>query len=229
MCKIFNLLNMDNQVGQSFGIEQMLADELKRINKENNEKKNNDMESLGLEVALLIASARGKGVDVNVWLTVNENDGKIPVLDFNSKLISLGLTVGMEEDWDTKRELEIATSKASLNSILSICAAGIDEEGINIINVKYFIELCDEKVENYLAMNPDEDDEVSEKSINQLKDGAYDFPLLRESLDIISSEGLSMNSPTNSTSSITLIYLYLLYLFNINFLFFFFHANRYWK
>jgi hypothetical protein len=195
---------MNNQVGQ-VGIEQMLADELKRINKENNEKKNNDLESLGLEVSLLVASARGKGIDVNVWLTANENDGKISVLNFNNKLISLGLTVGVEEDWDTKRELEVATSKASLNSIFSICAAGIDEEGINLINVKYFIELCDEKVESYLAMNPEEDDDEeegkSQGSVNQLKDGAYDFPLMRESIDIISSEGLTMGSSTSKSLS----------------------------
>jgi hypothetical protein len=65
-----------------------------------------EQSGLSLDVALLIASAIGKGIQPSLWLTEQIDAGIRPFNDFSSKLISLGLAVGIQEDKDTKTELD---------------------------------------------------------------------------------------------------------------------------
>ena len=105
---------------------------------------------LGIETALLVASARAKGIDVSVWLSENAEHPLTTVPDFNSRFISLGLAVGIQEDWETKRELDLATSAASLATVLDVCGAGFDDQGVPLLNVHSFLCLCEEAVDRFL-------------------------------------------------------------------------------
>jgi hypothetical protein len=109
------------------------------------------VDKLGIETALLVASARAKGIDVSIWLCETPHNKLIPVPDFNSRFISLGLAVGIQEDWETKRELDLATSSSSLASILTVCGEGVNESGAPLINVHNFLCLCQDTAEEYLA------------------------------------------------------------------------------
>lgn len=95
------------------------------------------------EVLLLISSARSKNIDISVWLTEDGSDGRISVPDFNSKLISLGLIVGMGESSAKKSKLDYATSDTSLGRILILCRAGKDSNGVTHIDVSKFLRICD--------------------------------------------------------------------------------------
>jgi hypothetical protein len=97
----------------------------------------------GDEVTLLISSAKAKNIDVSVWLTEGENDGKIIFPEFRSKLISLGLIVAMAEDGDKKSKLDYATSEVSLKRILKICQKGEDSLGVALIDVTLFLQIVD--------------------------------------------------------------------------------------
>ena len=94
------------------------------------------------EVVLLISSAKCKNIDVSVWLTEEGSDGKITAPDFNSKVISLGLIVGMGEDCDKKGKLDYATSDTSLGRIHSLCYGGEDSHGTPLVDVTEFLHLC---------------------------------------------------------------------------------------
>ena len=94
------------------------------------------------EVVLLISSAKCKNIDVSVWLTEEGSDGKITAPDFNSKLISLGLIVGMGEDCDKKGKLDYATSDTSLGRIHCLCYGGEDSNGTPYVDVTEFLHLC---------------------------------------------------------------------------------------
>ena len=91
---------------------------------------------------LLISSAKSKNIDISVWLTEDGSDGKVAVPDFNSKLISLGLIVGMGESSVKKSKLDYATSDTSLGRILIICRAGKDSNGVALIDVSKFLKTC---------------------------------------------------------------------------------------
>lgn len=95
------------------------------------------------EVLLLISSARSKNIDISVWLTEDGSHGRISVPDFNSKLISLGLIVGMGESSVKKGKLDYATSDTSLGRILILCRAGKDSNGVTLIDVSKFLRICD--------------------------------------------------------------------------------------
>lgn len=95
------------------------------------------------EVVLLISSARSKNIDISVWLTEDGSDGKVAVPDFNSKLISLGLIVGMGESSVKKSKLDYATSDTSLGRIHILCRAGKDSNGVALIDVSKFLKTCD--------------------------------------------------------------------------------------
>lgn len=137
----------EGQVGQAFGMEQMMAD-AERVKQEATQAA---VQGLTMEVALLVASALGKGINVSLWLTEGAGrEGRQPFADFKAKLVSLGLMVGVEEDWDTKRELELATSKSSLRKILEACGRGRDKAGRDLVDVGLFITAAQEKVAAYL-------------------------------------------------------------------------------
>ena len=108
------------------------------------------MNNLGLEVALLIAAAKGKGIDVHIWFGAQE-DGLLQCTQFNSKLISLGVVVGFQEDWETRRELELATSKRSLREVQKLCLTSRVGSEEPLIDFNMFIRLCEEKVKMYIC------------------------------------------------------------------------------
>jgi hypothetical protein len=161
------------QVGQSFSLEQMKqdSDHLRSHSQEITTTTRvttlrtsaNKVDTLGIETALLVASARAKGIDVAVWLCESTKQKLIPVPDFNSRFISLGLAVGIQEDWETKRELDLATSPASLSSIIAVCGEGFNESGAPLINVHLFLCLCEESVDQYLANAMKEEEEQVEE------------------------------------------------------------------
>ena len=109
-------------------------------------------DKLNMEVALLVASAIGKGINVSVWLTEGGGvDGKSSAPEFNAKLTSLSLVVGVEEDMETKRELEQAIGKSSLQNIAEVCGKGKDKKsGAVMIDVAFFMAVAQAKVSRYL-------------------------------------------------------------------------------
>ena len=108
---------------------------------------------LGIEIALLVASARAKGIDVSVWLSESPGNKVVPVSDFNSRFISLGLAVGIQEDFETKREIDSATAAPSLASIATICSGGYDAIGVPLLDVHAFLLLAQAKVERFLMQS----------------------------------------------------------------------------
>jgi hypothetical protein len=169
-------LIQQGQVGQSFTLEQMKQQDsyLKSQSQEATPNRvttlspsvNKKVDSLGIETALLVASARAKGIDVAVWLCESNKQKLIPVPDFNSRFISLGLAVGIQEDWETKRELDLATSPASLSSIIAVCGEGFNESGAPLINVHLFLCLCQESADKYIA-NVKEEERVEEEKLEE--------------------------------------------------------------
>ena len=107
---------------------------------------------IGLDTALLIAAATAKGINPALWLSENVDAGLRPFSDFSSRLISLGLAVGIQEDRDTKKELDHATSKASLRAIYRLCKAGKDGNGVLLVDVGLFLRLCNLKILEYIGL-----------------------------------------------------------------------------
>jgi len=115
-----------------------------------------------MEVALLIASAMGKGIDVNVWL-METSAMDTTVEHFNDRLISLALSVGIEEDWDTKRELEVAVSSKSLKNIKSLFSCGVNGA---FIDVTMFLNVAQQKVVDYMASLEGNNDSLEEPELD---------------------------------------------------------------
>ena len=123
-----------------------------------------------LETALLVMSATSKGINISLWFTIDKNDGKMPYTAFVDRLQSLGATVGMEEDWSTKKEIEIGTSQIALKGIIETCGSqkptasvanskskkGTKETQGNTasnnvtIDARKFLSLCELKFEQYM-------------------------------------------------------------------------------
>jgi hypothetical protein len=204
------------QVGESFSLEQMQRDaeaaaaalsgggrstssskkaspELVRIMEVDNDRKVN---KLGIETALLVASARAKGIDVSVWLSESPEFAIVPAPDFNSRFISLGLAVGIQEDWETKRELDLATSAASLATILAVCGAGFNEEGVPLLNVHSFLCMCEDSVERYLRSHGESSGEASPPIIGDMSDSAASSPVDKISAEKGEDPPTPPSSPT---------------------------------
>lgn len=185
-----------HQVGESFGIEQMIADSKNFAKRQSDNptshanrasvalsskstvghsssdsdarsntntistpttlhKANNNshtIEELGIEIALLVASARGKGIDLSTWLC----DDIMTESNFNDRFISLGLTVSINEDWDTKREIDYAISRKSLLSIAEVCVMGTNKQGEILIDIKKFLHICDKTVQAFMRKMSEE-------------------------------------------------------------------------
>ena len=203
------------QVGQSYGLQQMKQDQVATITKEFNQEpskfemqkssspstlKVERVNQLGIESALLVASARAKGIDVSVWLCESPKRKLIPVPDFNSRFISLGLAVGIQEDWETKRELDLATSPASLSSIIAVCGEGFNEAGTPLINVHNFLLLCDESVEKYMsnALKEEREEEPQEMDDYQQKEPTSPPPIQ----ELISIEQVTVEEENEEEESI---------------------------
>ena len=139
-----------SQVGDSFSMDKLRSDDAAS----KMEKMEIATKELPREVALLIASALGKGIDVSVWL--NENIGKITFEIFSNRLQSLSLSVGIEEDWDTKNDLEIATSQTSLKVIKRLFCVG------DIVNVSMFLTVAQQKVQEIMLSLENEEISVDQ-------------------------------------------------------------------
>jgi protein XRP2 len=167
------------QVGESFGIDRMIKDQKaaglatapaapvsKPASSPTEKKKTDDkiqidfaslplrsqgasVKQLGIEVALLIAAATVKGINHTLWLQDSPASSAVPAVEFNAKLTSLGLAVGIQESWDAKRELDLATSKASLKNIFSLCGY-FSNDGVPMIDVSLFLRLASDRVQEHL-------------------------------------------------------------------------------
>lgn len=162
---------------------------------------------LKMEIPLLIASASAKGIDVSIFLSENVNGGKVPLSDFNNQFVSLGLTVGMGEEWDTKSEIEIATSSSSLKDIESMFGQEIDKAtGKKLVNVTAFLSCCRDMINAFMAqaegVDVDDDDmerPIAEKEAKTAKEeGAVLSP---SSKDIVKSYTNKVTSPSSSRPS----------------------------
>ena len=144
---------------------------------------------LSMEAALLVASAMGKGVDVSVWLM--EGAAKDTTVEhFNDRLISLALSVGIEEDWDTKRELEVAVSSKSLKNIKTLFACGAKGA---FIDVSMFLNVAQQKVQDYMASLTDNSDGQGEREVDMASQQAAGPSSRSAGGTIISSVGDSVS------------------------------------
>jgi len=147
---------------------------------------------LSMEAALLVASAMGKGIDVSVWL-MEASAKDTTVEHFNDRLISLALSVGIEEDWDTKRELEVAVSTKSLKNIKSLFACGANGA---FIDVTMFLNVAQQKVVDYMA-SLEGNNESNDSQEEREADLASQLPVVPSSRSaggtIISSVGGSVS------------------------------------
>lgn len=109
------------------------------------------MDKLGMEVALLVASALEKKIDITIWMNCAQNNGLVDAREFDRKLISLASTVGINEDSETKQELEIGTSAESLRVIHDLFSSGTDSNGNVMIDVPNFLKISQSKVDSFLA------------------------------------------------------------------------------
>jgi hypothetical protein len=107
-------------------------------------------ELLSMETALLISTAPSRNIDVSLWFNEKSNSGRLLQKDFDSKLYSLASTMGINQDQETKAELELAVSPLAIRMVHSLCQAGEDDKHQSLINVGYFFQLCEEKVNKYL-------------------------------------------------------------------------------
>lgn len=137
---------------------------------------------LSMETALLIATASGREVDVNVWFKTSINNGLMPAREFDSKLRGLATAMGIDQEEDVKRELELAVSQIALRMVHVICGAGNDKDGQPLVDLNYFFKLCQEKVDKYLLeINESEggaweDDKLaSDHNFRNWVEGEYDI------------------------------------------------------
>jgi len=120
-----------------------------------------DVDQIGMEVALLVAAARSKGIDPAIWLHIEENEGMLAISEFNDRIVSLAAAVGIQENAETKRELQFATSVVSLNTITDLCGQAVGGGDEDCISSIYFLELCAEKIRRYLeSVNPSGGEEL---------------------------------------------------------------------
>jgi hypothetical protein len=136
------------------------------------------------ETALLIASAEGKGLNVDIWLadtTIVGRQGQsllVPFHEFTLKLESLASVVGVQEDVYTKKQLAAAVSKESLKLIRSSpavtvfpSAGGNDGKEQVVINVPQFLQLCHNKFLDTTVARPEDYDDVNNADVDDDYDG----------------------------------------------------------
>ena len=158
------------QVGETFSIQQMMADAERMEGSAGGTvggpaggpaaaggavarrgRKGAPKAEVAIETALLIATAETKSVNLSVWFNERVNGGVVAMKDFNNRLVSLASTLGLDQDQQTKQELELAVSKDALRKIADACGAGNDANGNQLINVTSFLQLCQDQVERYIA------------------------------------------------------------------------------
>lgn len=145
------------------------------------------LDLLGMETAFLIVTASSRDFNLSRWFNEKAHNGKIPVRDFDAKIISLSAAMGINQDLEIKRELEISTSPVSLRVVHKICSAGDDANGELLIDLNYLFRLAQEKVDKYLADMADPEDQLQdqhqqqqqeqnqEQDLRSWQDGEYDI------------------------------------------------------
>jgi len=140
-----------NQVGESFGLDQMIADS-KKISKE----KSLITTTIGpkkipIESALLVVTAENNDIDLDVWFKVEALQGRVKAREFNDLLCSLSATMSINQSPSTKSELDAAVSKGALKCIEHVCGiAELDEDGSRLIDVVSFFERSRVIVDEYM-------------------------------------------------------------------------------
>ena len=130
------------------------------------------------EVYTLIKLAATKSIDVSVWMT--EENATISEEEFISKIKSLVMVASMEEIEEIKMEVDIAVNDASLETILRVCAADTNGNGVSMVNVSQFLDMCEYTRiprSTYLSESNNDGDDVdvevdrTDDSINGDSDG----------------------------------------------------------
>lgn len=177
---------LDGQVGQSFSLDQMIADS-KLIQSRNQLSFDHDPSAkhrksveidvgkLGDDIALLVAYAEAQGYNlldvlsrdvsnptINIhrnYLLTSSADKiiSVPASIFSSNLLQLSFKLSLTADESSRMELESATSESSLKSILELCRDEQGEIGNPSIDIKYFLKLCKKKY-SMLTEGLDDDD-----------------------------------------------------------------------
>ncbi len=111
-----------------------------------------------LETALLIATATLKGTDLDVWFNEQTNHGRMEPAQFDDKLVSLARTMSINQDEETKKELDTAVSPFALRVVHQLCVSV--EGGREVLDVKKFLKLAKSLADSYLEGISAEDEEV---------------------------------------------------------------------
>lgn len=120
----------------------------------------NKVQRLPIEVALLIYSAQHKGINVPKWLSANK---LLKFHDFCTKFISLELITGIQENVRTKFDLEQATSKSSVMTILELCGRQKASNGnFQYVDVASLISLCKLKLDLHFGTQSAGDQTLTE-------------------------------------------------------------------
>lgn len=128
-----------------------------------------------METAFLLVTAANRDFDLSKWFNEKFFGGRVPVREFDAKIVSLSNAMGINQDLEIKRELEIATSPLSLRVVHTICACGEDSHGELLIDFHYLFRLAQEKVDHYLAEMQDAEEDAGEKDLRSWQDGEYDI------------------------------------------------------
>eukprot|EP01031_Cornospumella_fuschlensis_P035149 gene35149-42572_t len=130
---------------------------------------------LGMETAFLIVTAASRDFDLSKWFNEKAYDGKIPLREFDAKIISLSTAMGINQSIEIKKELEIATSPVSLRTVHRICSAGEDLHGELLIDLHLLFKLSQQKVEKYMRELQQDNDEENKSDLRSWREGEYDI------------------------------------------------------
>lgn len=105
-------------------------------------------QKLPLTIALLVAEAQNKGINVNLWLNGQPSIvNQMPTHEFCSKFVTLELIIGMKmtpfiQSYDN---LSDASSNESIQIIIQLCGCGPkQDDGLQkFIDVDLFLQLCE--------------------------------------------------------------------------------------
>lgn len=161
------------QVGQSFGLNQMIADSNtgQKAPQKSTEPTARAIDKLKIETAMLIVTAEAKSIIPARFLSGDESEGRpVSVADFSDKIVNLGLLVGVSEDEETKRDLEAGTSKTAVNIVASLFSITSDEFDGQAIDVAMFLKACRAKVDKHL-----EEMEAEEEANQPIVEGDFIF------------------------------------------------------
>lgn len=199
-----------NQVGKSFGFDQLIKDNanaiptidvssVQRIPRNERE----DIEQLSTELSLLVILAKEKDIDFESKLNSDSIDGLVTVEVFISQLLELTDELSRDNDCDesTKADIQNAISDDSLTSTLRICK--VDHALLLLFDLKYFFHLCEKKYQ-YLTGEGNDADITSNIDLesHSIIESIPDFPskAVQISRDdsYVSNKTIEIESVTNA-------------------------------